>query len=73
MENKSTITCKKCKGLGGIYFDKPKVCQNCQGKRCYKCDRRGPFTFFEECSVCWGEGTIKIELNETQKNNNNQS
>tara|TARA_B100000524_G_scaffold337028_1_gene227398 strand:- start:337 stop:546 length:210 start_codon:yes stop_codon:yes gene_type:complete len=67
MEKKSTETCKKCKGLGGIYFDKPKVCQNCQGQRCYKCDRRGPFTFFEECNICWGNGIVKKELGDSKK------
>ena len=70
-KNQSTKICNKCKGLGGVYFDKPKVCQNCQGQRCYKCDRRGPFIFFEECNICWGDGVIKIESNNSKNKNNN--
>ena len=60
MEKNTLIeTCKKCGGFGGKYLDKPKVCENCKGKRCYLCDRRGPYTFYEECNSCWGDGVIK--------------
>ena len=42
-------------------FDKPKVCENCLGKRCYLCDRRGPYKFYDERPKCWGDGAIKID------------
>ena len=54
-------TCQDCKGQGVFYFDKPEICQNCLGKRCYLCDRNGPYKFFDECPKCWGNGIIKVD------------
>ena len=64
-KNQSTKKCEDCKGFGGKYLDTPKVCENCEGKRCYMCDRKGPYTFFEECNKCfgWGYFIIKSEDN----------
>ena len=56
MEKSSIEICKKCKGQGIIYYDKIQVCENCLGKRCYLCDKDGPYKYFYECPHCWGCG-----------------
>lgn len=45
--------CQYCNNKGYIYLNKPKICVNCKGKRCYLCDKTGPYTFIEECNKCY--------------------
>ena len=51
--------CLKCKGTGIILLKKILVCKNCNGKRCYLCDRLGPYKTLIECEKCFGTGEIK--------------
>jgi DnaJ-class molecular chaperone len=53
---KTKKTCEKCKGSGIILLEKPIICQNCNGKVCYKCEYYGSCRKTEECFNCYGEG-----------------
>lgn len=53
MSNKQ---CNYCKGHGLLKLRELKTCSNCNGKRCFLCDRSGPYKTFEECNKCLGTG-----------------
>lgn len=58
MNDTKYVQCKECSGSGLI--KNSKICKNCNGKRCYKCDYKGPFQNYEECKKCLSSGKILI-------------
>ena len=54
----SNKKCKKCDGSGLMLLNEIKICKNCNGKICYKCEKNGPVHIYDECNVCFGKGII---------------
>lgn len=52
------LQCSACSGVGLINNGTPKVCEHCDGKRCYRCDRNGPYKLYIECNICNGSGSV---------------
>ena len=53
--------CEYCKGVGLIVLKEKKVCKNCNGKVCYKCEKWGGHKTMEECEKCCGNGEIYFD------------
>ena len=56
---KKKIACTQCKGSGLFLLKNPLVCENCNGKTCYKCEIYGTYKNIEECSNCYGSGNME--------------
>ena len=52
------LQCGACNGCGLIKTGTPIVCNYCNGKRCYRCDRNGPYKLYIECNICNGSGSV---------------
>jgi len=63
MLKKNKISCNFCNGFGIIHLKKILVCKNCKGKRCYLCDKIGPFKSLIECNKCFGTGLKHYKIN----------
>ena len=62
------VECGYCRGSGLKDYKSPIVCNNCDGKKCCYCEKKGGYVRyrFDECNVCLGDGTIFF--NSLQKN-----
>ena len=50
--------CNSCEGVGIVKLDIPKICVKCDGKRCYRCERKGSYKLYDECKTCAGSGSL---------------
>mgnify|MGYP001231225258 CR=1 FL=1 len=62
----STITCKKCEGIGMIRRKKNVFsdCLQCMKKNmavCYKCEKIKNKSHFKECDKCFGTGILMYD------------